>query len=216
MDGTDLKAVERSAFKAAIDTGLWDVFIAAFPAMFAIAPLLSGTLGDFWSSAVFIPFFAGLYLALRIVQERVVVPRVGQVRWGSHRKARLKRFTVAMLAVNVFALVLGGVAFIAMGRGAGSLWMFPVMLGLTVLLGFSFAAYTLGLPRLFLYGLMLAGGPLIGEWLWRQGFASHHGFPVVFGTAAAVIAAVGVIKFVLVVRRTPPVLDQPSLAGNNG
>jgi hypothetical protein len=211
MQRIDLKVVERSAFKAAVDTGLWDVFIAALVAMLPIVSLLGGTLGDFWSPVVFLPVLGGTYLAIRFVQERVVVPRVGQVRWGSYRKARLKRFTVAMLTVNVVALALGGVAFIATQRGAEELWVFPAMLSVVLLVGFSFASYSLNLPRLFLYGLLLAGGSLIGEALFRQGRVSHHGFPLVFGTAALMIATIGLIKFALVVRSTRPVSDEASV-----
>ncbi len=211
----NLKVVERSAFRAAVDTGLWDVLIAAFVAMLPITSLLSGTLGDFWSPVVFLPVLGGTYLAIRFVQQRVVVPRVGQVRWGSYRKARLRRFTVAMLIVNLVALALGSVAFIATQRGAGDLWVIPTTFSVIVLLVFSLAAYSLNLPRLFLYGLLLAGGSLIGEALFRQGHVSHHGFPVVFGTAALVIATFGVIKFALVVRSTHPFGDEASMAEND-
>jgi len=83
------------------------------------------------------------------------------------------------------------------------------VLGGTVLVGFSLAAYYLNIPRFFIYGLLLAVAPFVGEWLWRRGYASHHGFPVVFGIAAAAIAAVGLIKLLVLVRGHAPLSDGP-------
>ncbi len=101
MTTDDLKAAERRVFRTAVDHGLWDVFLASMVAMLAIAPLLSETMGDFWSSAVFLPVYAGVYLAIRLIREHVVVPRVGLVQFGSYRKNRLRRFTVVMLTFGV-------------------------------------------------------------------------------------------------------------------
>ncbi len=208
MTDNDLVATERSVFRTVTDTGLWDVFIASVVAIFAIAPKLSVTMGDFWSSAVFLPVWAVVYAIIRILKERVVVPRVGVVRFGAFRRKRLWKFTVVMLAVNVIAFVLGIVAFLR-GAGAGSL-LFPMTFSLTVLLGFSLAAYFLDIRRFFVYGVLLAIGPLVGEWLFRQGYVLHHGFPVVFGAAAILMAVVGMTKFTLLVRSHPPVAAGPS------
>ena len=51
-----LKEAERKAFRTKYDDGLWDILLGCFFSMFAIAPFLSASLGDFWSSAVFVPF----------------------------------------------------------------------------------------------------------------------------------------------------------------
>ncbi|MEJ2678211.1 MAG: hypothetical protein P8174_03940, partial [Gemmatimonadota bacterium] len=82
MGQIDLVEAERRSFRAAYDTGLWDIMIAAVVSMLAIAPYLSRSMGDFWSSAIFLPFWAVLYLGLRLVRRRVVVPRVGTIRVG--------------------------------------------------------------------------------------------------------------------------------------
>ncbi len=215
MISDDLKAAERRAFRTAVDHGLWDVFLASVVAMLAIAPLLSGTMGDFWSSAIFLPVYGGVYLAIRLIRERVVVPRVGLVRFGPYRKRRLRGFTVVMLIFNVVAALLGIIAFIAVERGMGEPFI-PIVFSLIVLVGFSLAAYFLEIPRLFLYGILLAAGSLIGEWLFRRGYVSHHGYPVVAGITAGVIAAVGLIKFALLVRSHGPVGDGPSPAARDG
>jgi hypothetical protein len=206
MKSDDLRITERRAFRAVVDTGLWDVLLASVLAMFAIAPLLSDTLGDFWSSAIFLPVWAGIYLAIRIIRDRLVVPRVGQVRFGSYRTTRLRRFTVVMLVMNLAAVVLGLVAFTAFEQ-MRTLWAIPIGFFLTVLLFSSMAAYFLEIPRFFLYGIVLAVGSLVGEWLWRQEYASHHGYPLVFGVAAGLIAAVGMVKFASLIRSSSPIVS---------
>jgi hypothetical protein len=210
----DLAATERRTFRAAVDTGLWDILIASVVAMFAIAPMLSGTLGDFWSSAIFLPVWGGVYLIVRFLGARVVTPRVGVVRFGAHRQARLRRSGLVLAAVNVAALLAG--VFAASRADTAGVWVFPMTFSLIVLVVFSLVAYATQIPRFFFYGAMLAVSPLIGEWLFRQGYALHHGFPVMFGLAATVIAVIGMTKFALLVRSHPPVTHGPASAGNDG
>jgi len=206
MNDDDLKRLERSSFRAAVDTGQWDVFLACVFAQFAIAPLLSSRLGDFWSSAVFLPVWAGVYLIIRIVHARVVVPRVGIIEVGPRRRARLRRFTWIMLAVNVGALALG--MYAATRSAAGQVSHFHLVLPLVLLSGFSLAAYSLNIPRLFLYGVVVAAAPFVGEELFRRGWASHHGFPITFGVAAVIIFLSGLARFWRVVLRRMPVLGE--------
>lgn len=205
----ELRDIEKRAFRAAVDTGLWDVMIASVVAMLAIGPLLSGTLGDFGASAVFLPVWAILYWVLLRVQRRVVEPRVGVVRFGVERKARLTRFSVIMLALNVVALAAGTYA----AFHAGAAWSPPVLFGLMVLLMFSVAAYFLDIPRYFGYGLLLVAAGAAGEVLWRRGLASHHGYPVVFGISAVVIAGVGLLRLA---KHLPPRAPTDSTAAAGG
>jgi len=215
MTDPELRSEERSAFRATVDTGLWDILLAGVLAMFAFGPLLSRRLGDFWSAAVFVPVWALLFVVIWLVGERVVVPRVGRVRWGSRRKARLSRFSIVMLIVNVVALVLGVVAAVSVRSGTAEGWRVPTALSLVWLVMLSGAAYALDLPRLFLYGVLLGSGPFIGEWLFRHGYASHHGFPVVFGALMGIVAVTGLTKLASIVRRNRPVDDEISLGRND-
>lgn len=197
MTDDDLKRVERSTFRAAADTGLWDTFLASVFALFAIAPLLSSRLGDFWSSAIFLPVWAGVYLLIRLVHARVIVPRVGIIEVGSRRRARLRRFVWIMLAVNVVAFALGIFAATrpALGQNPVTQSVYPLALAMTLLIGLSLAAYFLEIPRLFFYGVLAAVAPLVGEELFQRGYASHHGYPIAFGALAAIIFVSGLVRF---------------------
>jgi hypothetical protein len=204
MTDRDLKTLERRTFRTVIDDGLWDVVIATFFAMFAIAPLLSESMGDFWSVAVFLPVWLAVYLAVRVIRRTVVEPSIGTVRFGTERRERLRRLSLGLLVVNAAAAILGALAYIGvemdwLDLGDGSIG-YPLGLGIAVLVGFSGAAFVTGIPRYYAYGLMLAVAPLVGEWLWRKDLAAHHGYPIVFGVAAAIIFIGGMVRFVAVVR----------------
>lgn len=203
----DLKALEQRTFRTMTDDGLWDVLIAAVLAMLAIAPLLSGSLGDLWSSAVFAPVWLATYLIIHALRKRVVTPRVGMVRFGEERRSQLRRFSTVMLVVNIAAALAGLAAAISVQRGwvdlgSGSMG-YPLILGITILVGFSLGAYVTAIPRYYLYGLMLMAAPLFGEWLWRHHLAAHHGYPIVFGAAAAIIFATGITRFITRLRGHP-------------
>ena len=213
MVDDDLKRMERDTFRAAMDTGLWDIFLASLFAVFAIAPHLSVRLGDWWSTAVFVPVWVVVFVIIRIVHTRVVVPRVGLIEVGARRRGRMKWLTSIMLVANLVALVAG--IFAATRATPGQDSFFPHMLSLMLLLMFSTAAYMLGIPRLFFYGLLLAGAPLVGEELWQRGYVSHHGFPVVFGVAATVIFVSGLVRFWRIVPRKTVGSDELPLGEND-
>jgi hypothetical protein len=207
MSDQDLKALERRTFRTVTDDGLWDVLIAGVFSMFAIAPLLSESLGDLWSSAIFAPIWLVTYLIIHAVRKHVVTRRVGTVHFGEDRKRRLRRFSVVMVAVNLVAALLGLAAAIGVQRGwvnlGGDGIGYPLALGIVILVGFSVGAYAASIPRYYLYGLMLAGVPLVGEWLWRNDLATHHGYPIVFGAAAVIILVTGITRFFTRLRGHP-------------
>ena len=204
-----LKEAERKAFRTTFNDGLVDIFLGCFLLMFVIGLYLSDSLGDFWSSAVFLPFLALVYLAIWLIRRYVVTPRVGMVKFGQARKAKLAKFTVVMLVINVVALILGTVAALSFGSVPGQ--MISILFGLILLMGFSIAAYFLDFNRLYIYGLLVGLSPLIGEWLWTHGYATHHGFPITFGTSSGIMIFVGLAVFIRLLHNNPvPIEGIPS------
>jgi hypothetical protein len=213
MTEDELRRLERSTYRAAADSGLWDMFLAGVLAMLAIGPLLSVRMGDFWASAVFVPIWVAALVAIRIVQARVVRPRLGRVEFAPRRKRRLASLGVVMLAVNLVAVVLGVVAAARVPTGGA---LAPLGLSLTLLVGFSTAAFFLEIPRVFGYGVLLAAAPPVGEALFQGGHASHHGFPVVFGVSALVVLLSGIFRFVRFLPPSRTEWDTPPREGNCG
>jgi hypothetical protein len=177
--------------------------------MWAFAPYLSASLGDFWSSVVFLPFWAVVYLAIRLIRKYVVAPRIGMVKFGQVRKTKLVKFTVVMLVVNIVVFILGLVTALNVGSIPGQ--MISIFFGMILLVFFSLAAYLLDFGRLYIYGLLGGLSPLVGEWLWSHGYATHHGFPITFGTLAGIMIVVGLVVFARLLHDNPvPTAGVPS------
>ena len=189
-----LKEAERKAFRIKYDDGLWDIFLGCFFLTFIIALYLSASLGDFWSSAVMLPLWVLVYLAIWLIRRYVVNPRIGMVKFGRARIAKLAKFTGVMLVINVIAFILGIAAAMSFGSVTGQ--MVSIIFGMIPLIGFSIAAYFLDFNRLYVYGLLTGFSPLAGEWLWAHGYASHHGLPIVFGVSAGIMIVTGLFLFV--------------------
>jgi hypothetical protein len=193
-DQFSLKDTERKVFISSFQDGLIDIFIGCWALMFVIGPSITPSLGDFLGSAVFVPFWAMLFVVLWMIRKHVVKPRMGAVKFGSWRRARLFKFSRLMLLVCTLALILGAASAIRFEFLAG--WTHLVRFSLVFLVGFGLAGYFLDFSRLYAYGIMIAAAPLIGELLYRKFQFPHHGFPVAFGIAATVIIATGVCLFI--------------------
>lgn len=208
-----LKAAERRVFQATFADGLWDVFIGCFVLEFALAPLLSESLGDFWSSAIFLPFWGLVYLAIRLVRKSVIAPRIGLVSFGKARRQKLRRFSLVLAGFNTLVFVLGILAILAFEGGylkenVNLPGLFFSLFGLLLLAGFSVAAVLLDYSRLYIYGLLAFAAPPVGEWLYAKHGASHHGFPIVFGFTAGVMVLTGLFLFVRLLKNNPAVSNE--------
>jgi hypothetical protein len=201
-----LKQVEQKAFKTAINDGLWDIFIGCFVLMFAIAPLLSASLGDFWSSFIFLPFWAVIFIFISLVRKHVVTPRIGIVKFGQFRKRKLTKLTFVMLIVNIVAFIIG--IFFALDFNVKSGALSTYFSGFIILVIFSIAAYFLNLTRLFIYGLLFLLSLFVGEWLFANYKISHHGFPITFGITAGIIIITGLAIFFRLLRENPIPIDE--------
>jgi len=196
-----LKQAEQKVFKTAVNDGLWDLLIAGVLFQFAFAPLLSPSLGDWWSSAVFVPFWAFLFIIIWLVRKYVVTPRIGSVKFGAARKKKLTWLTTTMLILNILAFLIG--LSLAYSADPGSGLIHIILLGIMVLLVSSLASYFLNIVRIFIYGLLFVSALLIGEWSFAVYQTAHHGFPITFGIAAGIIIITGLATFFRLLKNNP-------------
>jgi hypothetical protein len=67
----------------------------------------------------------------------------------------------------------------------------------------SIAAYFLDFWRLYIYGLLGGVSPLVGEWLYVNHNASHHGFPITFGITSGIMILTGMVVFIQLLLNNP-------------
>jgi len=204
----DLRTVDRKVFTASFDSGLVDIFLSGVTLMFAVGPLtttyLNPYLGDFWGdllvALMYLPFWGILYLVLRWIHQKLVAPRMGVVKYGPARRKKMSLFTWIMLALNIIFVILGIVAF----RNPDSPgWTITLPFTFMLLLSFSLAGYFLNLNRLYIYGIILALAPLVGEYLYQTFGAVHHGYPITYGLSTVIIFVTGLIKFITFMHHNP-------------
>lgn len=198
MNKTSLKNLEREIFRTSTQDGIIDLHIGCMLLIFAIAPLLSSTLGDFWSSAVFLPFWLLVFFGLRAFRRSQIQPRIGKVEFGAYRVKRLKHLNLIILVFNLVAFGLGMLAFFNVLSLPG--WL---PLSIIFLIGFSLGGYMAESPRFYLYGVLCALLPFLGEYLYQNHGFSHHGFPVVFGSLSGGIILWGLILLARIIRTYP-------------
>jgi hypothetical protein len=204
-----LKQSEQKVFRIATNDGLWDIFIGCFVLLFAIAPLLSHSLGDFWSSFVFLPFWAVIFAVISLVRKYVVTPRIGIVKFGPSRKRKLRKFSFIMVLANIVALITG--IFFLLKFNVKSGLLYTSLFGFFILFFSSIAAYFLNFTRLFVYGLLFLLSLFLGEWLFVNFKTPNHGFPLTFGITSGIIIITGPVIFIRLLREFPiPVNDSTS------
>ena len=212
----DLKELERRAFRSTFQDGLWDIFLGLLLLEMAIGTIAGGLLGDAdmspaslvrimliivpWPFLVLIAFWAG--------KKFITTPRIGLVKFGPQRKARMKNvravlFVSVLLLVIVFVWGLGA-------RGSGlPEWIRGIPLPLFVwpvqtIVVFGLAAYFLDIPRFYaygvLYGLPLPLGVALAKNTDLTGLSS---MATTFGVAVGIMVLIGVILLVRFLRQYP-------------
>ncbi len=178
----DLKELEKKAWTAYFQDGLWDILIASMMLTMAIRTLTDNV----WFT---LGMFTGVPI-LVIGKKFITIPRLGHVKFSQFRQKRqIKLMASIGIAVSATA---GFLLLINMG------WDPPKVissLGMAVFLAliFGLIAYFLDFPRLFVYGLMFATNEII----W-----GHFGEPtspyvvLIFGSVVLVVGLIILISFI--------------------
>ena len=196
-----LKNLEKKIYQSSIHDGTIEIMVGSVTLMMVIAPPLSVYLGDFGATAVFLPFWAGIYLIIRLVKKKIIQPRVGIIKPGAYRKRRLKRMNLVMLVFNVGALILGTTSFLNFSQLPS--WIIPARFSIVLLIGFSLTAYMIEYPSLFLYGVICSLAIPIGEFLYARYRVPHHGLPLVFGLISPILILLGILKIWQIYKNKP-------------
>ena len=201
----DLKQLERKAFTATFQDGLWDIFIAAMALGFAITPFINRVLhSDFWSAASVLPLHLLVLTGVFLGKKYLTVPRLGSVKFAPARVRKMTRLGwLAMILLTLTAAV-GFLA--AQGLLDRRIYHGVVTTGLVLLVGFGTMGLVLGVIRFAFYGILLFAAFVGGETLWNLGWPPAmfaHGWPLTFGIAGTIILVTGLICLVRFLQSNP-------------
>jgi hypothetical protein len=201
----NLKELERKAWMSYFQDGLWDIYLGLLLLAMAVWALLSDVgFSESWGMALFIGLEVLAMLVLWVGKKVITVPRMGRVKFGPRRKAKLNWVRVVLLlSVLVGAGVL--VAGLAMrGNRLEQLsvaFLFPAAWVVNAVVVFSLGAYFLDFSRLYLIGIMYAL-PVPLDIVFRK-FSDIDLSFLAFGAPAMVILIIGLVMFARFLREYP-------------
>ena len=157
---TSLREIEKKTYMSYHQDGLLDIFVGIYVLLFGIGILLL-TMTDFSTWFLIPAIFPALMIPVWIsAKKRITMPRIGYVNFGV-------RGATKMMAIFIGLMVFGLGAFMVFGLGAsmGEEWALTLrdffisnsmlIIGIGAAVVSSLFAYTMGLKRLYGYGLLI-------------------------------------------------------------
>lgn len=199
----NLTDIEKKVFRSTFVDGLYDIFIGLFLLTFANVPLINDLgLGDFWSSMILLPVMWGGWTLVRLGKKRIVIPRMGTVQFGKQRQAKIRKMVLIGTVLSSIMLIAGFIVFLTF-QGQPMRWLVPSIMSLIFLAAFVAGGLLLEFYRLFAYGILVSASVIIGELLFTQGSAPHHGIPLMFNLCGGIVLLTGVYLFLRFLKRFP-------------
>jgi len=203
---TDLKSLEKQAFRKFYEDGLFDVLFGLLMVGMSVGAVVQDWLD---SEALSLLFMLGIAVVLvtffKVARVRLLRSRLGHFTPGPGRRRKITTTRLILLASAVLGVVAFGVSAVASSGGitaaAVEVWL-PVVwfVNATVVLGAM--AYLLDVPRFYLYGVLFGlVGPLLiwPDVLWDFRVPP----PIAFGVPAVPIVVIGLWKLARFLRDYP-------------
>ncbi len=155
MEQIDLKALEKRAFKSTFEDGIWDIYLGLLVLNMSIFPWLVGSYMSIRAIIITACIIVGAALFIFFWgKKKITTPRLGLIKFGAPRKARLRKVKMVLL----LSLILGTI-LLASTRMFGAIAGIPTVIIVfcaNAILVFSIGAYFLNVTRFYAYGVLLA------------------------------------------------------------
>jgi hypothetical protein len=188
----NLKEIERRAYRATFQDGLWDIFMGLVFVVFGLIPLLRDIFGlaDNGLVIAHITLLVVAGLVLWAGKKFVTMPRIGYVQYSQERRQKLNIVRV-VLALSV---AFGVIVFIALVGGDLGLMGLSLILAANILIVLGAMAYLMDYDRLIGYAVLWAMSMPIGVVLENNSILSDA--PMVFVVTGGIAVIVGLVLFV--------------------
>lgn len=207
MNGiTDLKSLEKRAFRRFYEDGVFDLFLGLMLGTMAVGAVITDWAGsEITGILVMLGIAIALVVGLMTVRRWLLRSRLGEFQPGPERRKRISATRVALLASASAGLILFGLVAVGDVSIASLEVVMPLVwfINATVVMGGM--AYLLDVPRFYLYGFLFGLAMPLLIWpdvLWGYRLPAW----AAFGGPAVIIVAIGVFKLTHFLRDYP-VLD---------
>lgn len=171
--------------------GLLDIMAGLIIATFGTIPLIDRTgMNPGVRSVIFLTAYLIEVLLIFWLKQRITMPRTGVVKLSRKTTSPIVGI---LLAINVLLfLVFAGSYFFnpSPGNLFGS-FQLSVPIGLAFMIPLTAAGILLRAYRFSLYGILVLGIYISGEYLYHQGVLGEFGIPVASFTSGGIIVATG-------------------------
>lgn len=221
-----LKELERKAFRSTFQDGLWDIFLGLLLFNMGMGTMLGGMLGEtemslmslLGSMVALIAFAVVVLLAFWAGKKFITTPRIGLVKFGPQRKAKMKNLRAVLFLSVLLLVIMLILGWAAMGNGL-PWWVTEIPLPLYVwpaqtIIVFGLAAYFLDVPRFYAYGVLYGLPFPVGMLLVKNTDLTVLGsVAITYGVPVGVMVLIGVVLFVRFLRDYPVPAEGPPLEG---
>jgi len=200
----DLKQTEKASFKlAAYGDGTTDLSMGLIFLLLGLFPLTRELLGPSWNVLFFLVVLSLVVVTQGWVSKMLGPSRIGIVKFGPRVKNRMRvslLITVTLAIVMIAAWVLAVRGWFPGTPDWLGQYGFEILVSLIVLLIMWGIAYSLGLRRYYLYGILLAAGFPI-----QAATSVYEGLPWL--VAGGIILVIGAFLLIRFLKQYPP-LDE--------
>lgn len=184
MNETNLKEIEKKTYISYHQDGLIDIFVGLYILLFGVGLFLR-THTEFTTWFIIPAIFPSVMIPIWIsFKRRITIPRIGYVKFGlrSANKLMVVFLGLAVVGLGVF-MVFGFGGLMDQGWAITLMDLIVsysmIIIGVSAFLLSSLFAYTMGLKRLYAYGLVALLMFTIGHFMMFQ----FEYFPIIIGSA---------------------------------
>ena len=200
---TDLKALERRAFRRFYEDGLFDIFLGLMLGTMALGAVITEWLGSEISGLlVMFGISVVAVVSLTAVRRRLLGSRLGTFKPGPRRQHRIGLVRLALLGSVVVGLILFGVAAAGDISIVSLELIMPLVWFVNAVVVLGAMAYLLDVPRFYLYGFLFGTAmPLL---IWPDVIWGYRLPPwAALGGPAVIVVGIGVFKLTRFLRDYP-------------
>jgi hypothetical protein len=165
-----LNSAEKQAFRfATFEDGIWEIFLGSTFLLMSIYDVTRSLLGPVINAILILGVIFSLVGLVWLVKKRLILPRVGMVRFGRRTKKKIRTANLITWGLVIMTFVI----FILASKNIleeptwGNLpqWVsdydVDLFFALIIIAFFSAIGYSMDVPRFYLYGVILGIGNFV-------------------------------------------------------